>query len=70
MALAAQQTRVDCCVEALCEQGCRAVTGFVKELESGRDLPETVNLTPAEREQVLSELSAVMAVYEGPCPAA
>ena len=65
----AKLSRVDDCVEILCQQGCRAVTGFIVELEAGNDLPETRHLTIRERELVRAELISIMAVYEGPCPA-
>ena len=65
----AKLSPVDECVELLCQRGCRAVTGYITELEAGKDLPETTRLSIREREQVLAELVSIMAVYEGPCPA-
>ena len=51
------------CVEALCRNGCDAVRATIIALE--RDLPAvgTEGLSQAERNAVLRELKAVMAVY-------
>ena len=61
------QHRVEHCVEALCQKGCRQVWGDIEALESGRSLPETDGMTPSEVAAVLHELKHVMAVYEGTC---
>jgi hypothetical protein len=57
------QQRIDHCIEALCDKGCRAVWGHIQRLEAGEPLAETVDLTEQERQAVLKELKAVMAVY-------
>ena len=61
--------RVEQCVEKLCHKGCRAVWSDIDALESGKRLVETRGLTPAEIQEVVRELKAVMAVYEGTCVA-
>ena len=64
------QNRVDSCVEALCQKGCRNVWGDIKALESGRQLPESKGLTEDEIQAVILELKSIMSVYEGSCPVA
>jgi hypothetical protein len=62
-------SRVEHAVEALCHRGCRAVWEIIDSLEKGGEVPETVDLTGAEVHAVIAELRAIMAVYEGSCPA-
>ena len=61
------QSRVDKCVEKLCQKGCSRVWGVIDTLESGGTLPETDGMSVGERHRVLSELRAVMSVYAGRC---
>jgi hypothetical protein len=61
--------RVEHAVEALCHRGCRAVWEIIDTLENGGEVPETIDLTGAEVDAVIAELRAIMAVYEGSCPA-
>ena len=56
-------------VETLCAAGCRAVWTTIDDLEAGREIPEVRDLSPQEIKAVISELKAVMAVYEGTCAA-
>lgn len=65
----ADPRQVEACVEALCQQGCQAVRGIIADLEAGRAVPHTEALNAAERASVLAELQAIMAVYDGTCPA-
>ncbi|MCG6940565.1 MAG: hypothetical protein LJE69_04880 [Thiohalocapsa sp.] len=54
-------------VETICERGCREVWDAIDILEQDGDLPETQDLTAAERARVLAELKSVMAVYGQRC---
>jgi hypothetical protein len=63
------QRRVEICVERLCHKGCRAVWSEIAALEAGERLPETRDLSEREVREVIRELKAVMAVYEGTCAA-
>lgn len=63
------QRLVDQCVEKLCHKGCRAVWSDIDALESGELLPEAKGLSASEIREVVRELKAVMAVYEGTCVA-
>jgi len=64
-----KQKRVESCVEALCQKGCRNVWGDIEALESGQNLPETEGLTASEVQAVIVELKSVMSVYKGSCSA-
>ena len=59
--------RIADALETLCRHGCQAARGIIKELERGKERPEVAHLQRREREAVLRELKAVMAVY-GSCP--
>jgi hypothetical protein len=54
-------------VEVICERGCRLVRAAIDTLEQGQDLPETEDLSAAERAWVLAELKSIMAVYGDSC---
>ena len=56
--------RVDRCVEIMCQKGCKTLWADINALQNGVELAEVASLSVAEREQVLSELRAIMAVYE------
>ena len=60
-------SRVDECVEKLCQKGCSRVWSDIDTLEGGDSLPETDGLSEVERRQVLIELKTVMAVYRDRC---
>jgi hypothetical protein len=54
-------------VEVICERGCRLVREAIDTLEQGQELPETADLSAAERAWVLAELKSIMAVYGDSC---
>ena len=55
-------------VEALCNEGCEAVTQYIKQIEAGH-LPEPLLLlSPQEQDQVLHELKQIMSVYDHKLP--
>lgn len=56
--------KVHQCVEALCNNGCEAVRATIGALESGQDIKQTEGMEQDEREAVLRELQAIMAVYD------
>ena len=62
-----RQSRVDLCVERLCQEGCSKVTEYIELLQSGKQLPELAGLAPVEVKAVLDELVSVMAAYQGTC---
>jgi hypothetical protein len=64
---ALEQPRLEVRVETICERGCRRVWDAIATLEQGENLPETVDLSRAERDWVLAELKSVMAVYGVRC---
>lgn len=51
-------------IEALCAKGCRQVWREIQALEAGDPPEEARGLTDAECDQVLTELKAIMAVYD------
>jgi hypothetical protein len=55
---------VEACIEELCQQGCREVRRVIALLEKHEHVTPTARLSPAERAIVLTELRAVMAVYD------
>jgi hypothetical protein len=52
------------CIEALCQCGCEAVRATISAMESGVVVPQVETFSEAERQMVLAELKAVMAVYD------
>ncbi len=55
---------VEKCIEALCACGCEAVRASIRQLESGRPLPEAESLSEEQRQGVLRELKSIMSVYD------
>ena len=53
-------------VENVCKFGCIRVNEIIALLEQGKNIPDIPDLNPAETELLLSELKAIMAVYEVP----
>lgn len=51
------------CIEALCQKGCQEVTQIILALEQGAPPEEARELGAEERQAVLDELKAIMAVY-------
>ena len=60
--------RINSCVESLCNAGCSAVRATIEAMDAGLPAMGTEGLEKAEREAVLRELKAIMAVYD--CSAA
>jgi hypothetical protein len=58
---------LDARIEAICMRGCRQVRADIEILERGGTLPETRGLSGAQRDALLSELRAIMAVYGDRC---
>lgn len=63
------QAKIDRSIETLCHKGCSEVTRIIGMLEQNQPLPETEALDISERNAVLHELKAIMAVYDRPCAA-
>lgn len=62
-----EQIRVELCVEALCQEGCRKVTEYIGLLKTGEIFREVAMLSTTERQAVLEELESIMSAYTGPC---
>jgi hypothetical protein len=56
--------QVSQCIDALCQCGCDAVRATISALETGAVVPQVETLSDDERQLVLDELKAVMAVYD------
>lgn len=56
--------QVNQCVEALCQSGCEMVRATIKAMEEGLPIVQTDGLSAQEKQQVLDELRAIMAVYD------
>ena len=51
-------------IEDLCHDGCKAVSHYIKDIESG-DIPhQMAHLQTADQAKILTELKAIMAVYD------
>jgi hypothetical protein len=58
------QANLQVIVDGLCNDGCKAVSQYIKEIESG-SLPEQMaDLPSAEQKKILLELKSIMAVYD------
>lgn len=55
--------RLNAVVEDICQQGCGYVNGILADAEKRRDCEPLRELDPSERKTVLTELEAVMSVY-------
>ena len=55
---------VEQCVETLCQKGCKMLWADIDALEKGVKLAELAGLSLSQRLQVLTELKAIIAVYD------
>ena len=51
-------------VESICELGCDRVNEIIVALEYGNSVEETRGLDKSDRQWILRELKAIMAVYD------
>ena len=58
---------VEACVDAVCEQGCKHVNACIRALQNGEEFPEVAGMPEGERQLLLQELVAIMAVYDSAC---
>ena len=61
------KVKIEKCVESLCQNGCTAVYATISALEKDLHSVPLNGLAVSERQHVLEELKAIMAVYENPC---
>jgi len=57
-------SKIQHCVEQLCAEGCQSVRRDIARLEQGKEIPLIEDLKAEEKQQVLSELKTIMAVYD------
>jgi hypothetical protein len=55
---------VSACVEAVCLLGCDAVRATIAALETGLPVAQAEGLDTEQRNHLLAELKAIMAVYD------
>ena len=53
-------------IEAMCQQGCDSVRSYIRAMEENLPLSQLDGLDNNEKERVLTELKAIMAVYDRP----
>ena len=51
-------------VEQLCEDGCKKVSRYINEIQAGDYPSQMRNLEHQECDAILTELKAIMAVYD------
>lgn len=51
-------------IEDLCNDGCKAVSQYIREIEAGSMPEQMVHLRSNEQKKILVELKSIMAVYE------
>lgn len=51
-------------IEAMCQQGCDSVRSYIRAMEDDVPLSQLDGLDASERQRVLVELKAIMAVYD------
>ena len=61
------QLKIEHCIETVCQLGCKTVNHCIDDLEQQRPNIHFTHLNVDERQIVLAELKAIMAVYEGSC---
>ena len=63
--MAELDSKLERCVETLCQHGCDSVSAYIEALRAGQVFAEVADLNVAERQMVLDELVSIMAPYEG-----
>jgi tetrahydromethanopterin S-methyltransferase subunit D len=58
------QQKVNQAIEAICQTGCTSVNAVIATLEAGKTTEGLEDLSYAERDLLVRELKAIMAVYE------
>lgn len=58
------QQKVQDCIEALCHSGCEMVRATISAMEEGQSIAQTQGMAEDEVNVVLSELKAIMSVYD------
>jgi len=58
------KTKVNQCVESLCQSGCETVRATITSMEMDLRSSQTQDLDPNEYKAVLNELKSIMSVYD------
>jgi hypothetical protein len=51
-------------VDQLCEDGCKQVSRYIREIQAGDYPNQMQKLNRQERDEIMTELQAIMAVYD------
>lgn len=51
-------------VDQLCEDGCKRVSRYIREIQAGDYPNQMQKLNRQERDEIMTELQAIMAVYD------
>lgn len=57
-------SKITLAIETLCQKGCKEVSRIILVLERNEPLEDVGQLSEDERQAVLAELKAIMAVYD------
>ncbi|MCB1876038.1 MAG: hypothetical protein KDH88_08695 [Chromatiales bacterium] len=55
---------IEACVERICDMGCAQVYRIIDLLEQGQDARELTGMTCHDRDAILTELKAIMSIYD------
>lgn len=62
--MASREELLNRCVDAICQNGCEVVRATIAAIECGDSVAQAELLDEAERQKLLVELKAIMAVYD------
>ncbi len=51
-------------IDTLCNDGCKAVSAYISEMEAGNYPAQMQSLSNSQKEIILNELKSIMAVYD------
>lgn len=57
-------SKVEACIERICDRGSMIIDETIRRLEAAADVSDLQMLSVAERDRVLHELRALMAIFE------
>ena len=58
------QADLQAIIDELCHDGCKAVTQYIKAIESGSIPQQMTHLSTDAQAKILQELKSIMAVYD------
>ena len=58
------QADLQAIIDELCNDGCKAVGQYIREIEAGKFPQQMSHLASDEQAKILNELKSIMAVYD------